>query len=77
MKIGGEREAVRVDAKHWISLFGEAELGPAMAIQRMRAMSTKARKQTRSLRDKLSGSDAIAELVDGRCASILGFKWDA
>lgn len=77
MKIGGEREAERLYAKHWISFFGEAELGPAMAIQRIRTVSAKTRKEARSLGEKLSGSDTIAELVDGRCASILSYRWDA
>ena len=77
MKIGGEREAERLYAKHWISFFGEAELGPAMAIQRMRTLSTKIQKEAWSLGKELTGSEAIAQLVDGRCASILSYKWDA
>lgn len=76
MKIGGEREAMRVRAKHWLSFFGEAELGPAMAIQRMRTLSAKIQKEARSLGKELTGSEAIAELVDGRCDSILSYRWD-
>jgi serine/threonine-protein kinase HipA len=77
MKVGGEKEAKRLRARHWISFFEEAELGPAMAIQRMRKLSATLQTEARTLGKEIHDSGAITELAGERCASILSHRWDA
>lgn len=75
MKIGGEKDAYRLKAKHWIAFFSGVGLGPAMAIQRMRNLVLSAQSGTEKLRNEHSGTDSVAEIVLANCESVMRLNW--
>jgi serine/threonine-protein kinase HipA len=75
MKVGKEKEASRVSSKQWLSFFEEAELGPTMAIQRMRTMATNARKKSSALINIAPMAGSVASIVDRRATEILALDW--
>ncbi len=75
MKIGKEKVAARVLSKQWLAFFEDAELGPTMAIQRMRTLATNARKKSPALIDIAPMADGVASIVDRRASAILGLGW--
>lgn len=72
MKIGKEKEAARVTSKHWLAFFEEVELGPAMAIQRMRALASKAREKSPAITKLAPMAAGVADIVDRHATAILG-----
>ncbi len=78
MKIGKEKEAARVRSRHWLAFFAEAELGPAMAVQRMRALATKVRKQSAALAASVPQmADGVARIVDDHASAVLALGWNS
>jgi len=77
MKIGKEKEATRVRSRHWLAFFAEAELGPAMAIQRMRALATKVRKQSAALAASVPMAGGVARIVDDHASAVLALGWNS
>lgn len=75
MKIGGEKEALGLGAKPWLSFFSEVGLGPAMAIQRMRNLASKSKKKAAVLAVGLSVASDVATIVDSNCDALLGLEW--
>lgn len=75
MKIGGENEARRLRSKHWFKFFTDAELGPSMAIQRMRNLASKVKSEVRSLRKDVAGIDKVAETALANCEALISLNW--
>ena len=75
MKVGKEKEAARVLSKHWLAFFEDAELGPTMAIQRMRKLATNARKKSPTLIDIAPMAAGVASIVERHAAAILALGW--
>jgi len=75
MKIGKEKEAARVSSIHWLAFFEEVELGPTMAIQRMRTLATKAREKSPALIQKAPMAAGVAGIVERHTAAILANNW--
>ena len=71
MKVGKEKEAARVLSKQWLAFFEDAELGPTMAIQRMRTLATQARKKSPALIDIAPMAVGVASIVERHAAAIL------
>lgn len=75
MKVGKEREATRVLSKQWRAFFEDAELGPTMAIQRMRTLATNARKRSPALIDIAPMAGGVSSIIERRAAAILALDW--
>jgi serine/threonine-protein kinase HipA len=75
MKVGKEKEAARVLSKQWLAFFEDAELGPTMAIQRMRTLATNARKKSPALIDIAPLAGGVVSIVERRAAAILALGW--
>lgn len=75
MKIGKEKEAARVLPKQWLTFFEEVELGPSMAVQRMRTLATNAKKKSSTLVDIAPMAAGVASIVERRAAAILNLDW--
>lgn len=75
MKIGKEKEATRVLAKQWLAFFEDAELGPTMAIQRMRTLATNARKKSPALIHIAPMAGGVASMVERHATAILALGW--
>jgi len=71
MKIGKEKEAAQVRMKHWLALYEDAGLGATMAIQRMRALATKARHQASALAIAVPLAEGVAQIIDRHATAIL------
>ena len=75
MKIGKEKEAARIFSEQWLAFFEEAELGPSMAIHRLRTLATKARKKSTDLIESTPSAGGVARIVVSRAESILAAVW--
>ncbi|MCF7675592.1 MAG: type II toxin-antitoxin system HipA family toxin [Akkermansiaceae bacterium] len=75
MKVGKEKEAARVLSKQWLAFFEDAELGPTMAIQRMRTLATNARKKSPALIKMAPMASGVASIVERHAAAMLALGW--
>jgi serine/threonine-protein kinase HipA len=76
MKIGDERNPVRLTAKNWHSFFEQAGIGQALA--RLRALSVSARvlKAAENLvREDCLGATTVAPIVRQACGRLRGLRW--
>ncbi len=75
MKIGGERNAGRLYASHWLAFFREVELNPTMAIERMKKLAMKVDKAAEVMNSTTSEFDVVASIVRARCESVRLLRW--
>jgi len=78
MKVGGEREPGKLEARNWRFFFDHADIGQAGAQQRLRAMTDRISAEA----DKLSsegcaGVDAVLPVIRLNCGHLKSLRWQA
>ena len=76
MKIGDERNPLRLTAKNWRTFFDQAGIGQAQSRQRTLSMSDRILEAAENLaREDCPGAASVAPIVREACGRLRGLRW--
>jgi hypothetical protein len=76
MKIGDERNPLRLTGKNWRAFFEQAGIGQAQSRQRTLSMSDRILEAAENLaREDCPGAATVAPIVREACERLRGLRW--